>query len=345
MIRGSCPSGNRRREVAIAAGVPELTPRELKEATAKFSASRLIGRGEHAEVFRATLRGGRAAAAKRLIRAPPAAAGILREQVAAASKLRHENVVRLLGYSITAGLPVLLYELADVGTLHDVLHGTRPPLAGPRGAPAPASTSIRRPPPATATLGWEQRVRIALDAAAGLAYLHAAAVTHRGVRSTSVLLFQGFRAKIAEHDVFKQKQQLADQDLTQTVIRYVPDTEVGYYHPMELMCSGRKMDVFSFGVVLLELLTGRKPHDNTLPGTRVQQFLMFWARPLLAQGRVEECIDPKLGDQYPPAGALKLGRIALQCLQDHPASRPSMDTVVRLINRDVVVRDQRGARV
>ena len=85
--------------MAIAAGVPELTPRELKEATAKFSASRLIGRGEHAEVFRATLRGGRAAAAKRLIRAPPAAAGILREQVAAASRLRHENVVRLLGYS------------------------------------------------------------------------------------------------------------------------------------------------------------------------------------------------------------------------------------------------------
>ncbi|RLN18276.1 PTI1-like tyrosine-protein kinase 2 [Panicum miliaceum] len=276
-------------EVAIAAGVTELTSRELKEATARFSASRLIGRGEHAEVSRATLRGGRAAAAKRLIRAAPAGtAGILREQVAVASRLRHENVVRLLGYNITADLPVLLYEFAGVGTLHDVLHvgaGQQPPAAGDGDAGLGAARADR-----AARGGGDAPRR----------------------PGASVLLFEGFRAKIAEHDVFKQQLAPDDaaQDLTATALWN--RAAIGYYHP-QVMCSGPKSDVFSFGVVLLELLTGRKPLDS----------------------RVEECIDPKLGDQYPPAGALKLGRIARQCLHDHPACRPSMDTVVRLINRDV----------
>ncbi|CAN6310975.1 unnamed protein product [Urochloa humidicola] len=110
------PGGSRNsREVAIiAADVPELTLRELKKATDKFSASRLIGRGAHAEVFRATLSGGRDAAAKRLVRTTDADdVGNLRQQVAVASRLRHENVVRLLGYNLTADHPVLLYELAD----------------------------------------------------------------------------------------------------------------------------------------------------------------------------------------------------------------------------------------
>lgn len=115
---------------AIAADVPELTLRELKKATAKFSPSRLVGRGADGEVFRATLRGGRTAAAKRLRQRAvggdrAADDDLLRKHVSVVSRLRHENVVRLLGYKITADLRVLLYEFADIGTLHDVLHGTR----------------------------------------------------------------------------------------------------------------------------------------------------------------------------------------------------------------------------
>ncbi|CAL4933855.1 unnamed protein product [Urochloa decumbens] len=304
------PSGNSREVAIIAADVPKLTVRELKKATDKFSASKLIARGAHAEVFRATLPGDRAAAAKRLIIRTPEPDGsaadagiILKQQVAVASRLRHDNVVRLLGYNITADLPVLLYELAGVGTLHDALHG-------PEEEAAPA---LR--------LSWEQRVRIALDAARGLAYLHEAAlpVAHHDVRSSNVLLFEGLRAKIAGHNVFKE-------------------LEVWNRRPVSRLTA--KSDVYSFGVVLLELLTGRKPFDDTLP--RDQHILDSWAAPLLAEGRVEECIDPKLGDQYPPAGALKLGRIAVQCLHVQPTSRPSMDTVARLINCDVIMQHQHG---
>ncbi|CAN6305028.1 unnamed protein product [Urochloa humidicola] len=316
------------REVAsiIAADVPELTLRELKKATAKFSASRLIGRGAHAEVFRATLPGGRAAAAAKRLIGTPADVGNLTRHVAVASRLRHENVVRLLGYNLTADHPVLLYELSGFGTLHDILRGLEEEAAA-------ASTSSR--PAAAVRLRWEDRVRIALDAARGLAFLHEAAVVahDHDVRSTNVLLFDGFRAKIAGHNVFKEAAPPVDENLTM-----IADCrQQGLFHTGRLTT---KSDVYNFGVVLLELLTGRKPLDVTLP--RDPMILSSWAAPLLEAGRIEECIDPKLGDHYPPAGALKLGRIAVQCLQEQPTSRPSMGTVAQLINCDVVMQHQHG---
>jgi pto-interacting protein 1 len=97
----------------------------------------------------------------------------MRRRLSVASRLRHPNVVRLLGYTAALDLRVLLYEFTDMGTLHNALHG------------------------GGCALSWAQRVRIALNAARGLAYLHGAAVTHEGVHSSKVLLFPGFRAKIA----------------------------------------------------------------------------------------------------------------------------------------------------
>ncbi|GJM84590.1 hypothetical protein PR202_ga00273 [Eleusine coracana subsp. coracana] len=106
--------------------VPELTLRELNNATLSFSNERLIGEGFRSTVFRASLRGGKDAVAKRIDLRPygAAVASDYKRHVSAASWLRHENVVRLLGYSIiTAEEIVLIYELATMGTLHDVLHG------------------------------------------------------------------------------------------------------------------------------------------------------------------------------------------------------------------------------
>ncbi|CAN6299254.1 unnamed protein product [Urochloa humidicola] len=301
--------------------VPELTLRELKDATAKFSPSRLIGRSDHAEVFLARLPGGRDAAAKRLFGSPPAYtadtndAGTRMQKVAVASGLGHENVVPVLGYNLTSDKPVILYELAVNGTLHDALHGPRWMQDKAAGIRMPTVRELR----------WEERVRIALDAARGLAYLHKAGLAHENVRSTKVLLFGGLRAKISDHYGFRVVAPPVAEAQGLKVITEHQRGSQGYNTP-------------GFGVVLLELLTGRKPLDVTLP--RDQQMLSSWATPLLAEGRVQECIDPKLGDQYPPAGALKLGRIAVQCLQEKPTSRPSMDTVARLINCDVVMQNQ-----
>ena len=124
--------------VATATGVPELTLRELNKATRSFSAAMLIGRGRNnTAVYRASLPigDGKAAAVAKRLGHPPASPyctwsasddEFLRQQVLVLSRLRHDNVVRLLGYTIdiAADVRVLLFEFADMGTLHDVLHGT-----------------------------------------------------------------------------------------------------------------------------------------------------------------------------------------------------------------------------
>ncbi|CAN6299252.1 unnamed protein product [Urochloa humidicola] len=323
--------GNRTEAAASTAVAPELTLLELNKATDSFSAARLMsheagGNWYDATVYRATLR--RAAqppSPRGSERRPPAAGApfddaFLRLQVSLLSTLRHDNLVRLLGYAIAPDLRVLLFEFATVGTLHDVLHG-------PKGEPRPGSS---RP---AVTLSWAQRTRIALDAARGLQYLHeVAAVSHWGIRSTNVLLFEGLRAKIvAEFNVFDQP---AMEELARDMAAAEHPWSRICYLPPEYIQSGHriayKTDVYSFGVVLLELLTGRKP-DHVTPDSRT---LVQWATPMLRKGRVKRCIDPKLGSQYPSAGALNLGRIALQC-SNHCRSRPSMAAVAQMISNIV----------
>ncbi|CAL5031308.1 unnamed protein product [Urochloa decumbens] len=327
-------------EEVLTVEVPEVPLREVNEITACFSGEKLIGQGSYAKVYRATTRGGRPAVVKRLEKPSKHASNVVFfRQLSVASRLRHDNFVRLLGYTISNDLRVLVYEYATMGTLHDVLHGDREVLGGlPAAAAAPeqggAAGGGGRP-----VLSWIHRVNIALDAARGLEYLHELArpaVTHKDVRSTNVLLFEGFRAKIADYNMFSQAADMARLNRSTHTLG-----SFGYQAP-EYAMTGQmtdKSDVYSFGIVLLELLTGRKPLDRTLP--QGQRSLVNWATPMLTEDRVQECIDPKLGDQYPPAGALKLGRIAVQCLQYDPTFRPSMGTVARVINY-AVLRDQQG---
>ncbi|XP_052152461.1 PTI1-like tyrosine-protein kinase 3 [Oryza glaberrima] len=313
-------------EEVVTVEVPEVPVRELNEITNSFSNENLIGQGSYAKVYRVLMRGARPAVVKKLEKPSKHASNVVfLKQLSVASRLKHENFVRLLGYTISGDLRVLVYEYAAMGTLHDVLHGPRDGQGW--GGEAKAVVS------------WEQRVRIALDAARGLEYLHEKvqpAVTHKDVRSTNVLLFEGFRAKIADYNMFSQAADMARLNRSTHTLG-----SFGYQAP-EYAMTGQmndKSDVYSFGIVLLELLTGRKPLDRTLP--QGQRSLVNWATPILTEDRVQDCIDPNLGDKYPPTGALKLGRIAVQCLQYDPTFRPSMGTVARVINY-AVVRDQQG---
>ncbi|KAK3153824.1 hypothetical protein QOZ80_2BG0181770 [Eleusine coracana subsp. coracana] len=262
------------------------------------------GRRSASACRRASLPSGTTVAAKRL-KAPSSQrwkasdAAFLMRQVSVASRLRHHNLVRLLGYNITTDLCVLLYQFAPMGLRREVAHG-RLPKAG-RSWP---------------TLSWAQRVRVALDAANGLAYLHGAGVTHHDVRSTNVLLFEGFSAKIADYDMFKQ---LPVNDVESNFVFQVTGAS-RWYLPPEFTTTGQvtqKGDVFCFGVVLLELLTGNKAKDSKL---KLVVHHSAWLR-----------FDPKLNRQYPQTGARKLAKIALGCLKPKPASRPSMATVAREI--------------
>ncbi|KAL5214916.1 hypothetical protein ABZP36_004068 [Zizania latifolia] len=254
-------------EEVITVEVPEVPLRELNEITNFFSNERLIGQGSYAKVYRVLMHDARPAVVKKLEKPSKYASNVVfLKQLGVASRLKHENFVRLLGYTISRDLRVLVYEYATMGTLHDVLHG-------PRDAPTWGAEEEAGRAPAL-VLSWFHRVQIALDAARGLEYLHEKvrpAVTHKDVRSTNVLLFDGFRAKIADYNMFSQAADMARLNRSTHTLG-----SFGYQAP-EYAMTGQmtdKSDVYSFGIVLLELLTGRKPLDRTLP--QGQRSLVNW---------------------------------------------------------------------
>ncbi|CAH9076374.1 unnamed protein product [Cuscuta epithymum] len=294
--------------------VPELSLDEVKEKTGNFGPNSLIGEGSYGRVYFAKLDNGKAVAVKKLDVSSEQESDVeFLNQVSIVSRSKHENLVELLGYSVEGNLRILAYEFATMGSLHDILHGRK----GVQGA---------QPGP---TLDWAQRVRIAVDAARGLEYLHEKAqpsIIHRDIRSSNVLLFEDFKAKIADFNLSNQTPDMAARLHSTRVLG-----TFGYHAPEYAMTGQltQKSDVYSFGVVLLELLTGRKPVDHTMP--RGQQSLVTWATPRLSEDKVKQCVDPKLKDDYPPKGIAKLAAVAALCVQYEAEFRPNMSIVVKAL--------------
>ncbi|ONM21130.1 PTI1-like tyrosine-protein kinase 3 [Zea mays] len=176
--------------------VPELSLDDLKLKTDDFGSSALIGEGSYGRVYHATLDDGRQAAVKKLDASENEPNDEFLKQVSLASKLKHENLVEMLGYCVDGNYRILAYEFATMGSLHDVLHGRK----GVQGAqPGPV-------------LDWMQRVKIAIEAAKGIEYLHEKvqpSIIHRDIRSSNVLLFEDFKAKIADFNLLNQAPDMA----------------------------------------------------------------------------------------------------------------------------------------
>ncbi|XP_010457811.1 PREDICTED: PTI1-like tyrosine-protein kinase 1 [Camelina sativa] len=299
---------------ALPIEVPPLSLDEVKEKTENFGSKALIGEGSYGRVYYATLNDGVAVALKKLDVAPEAESDAeFLSQVSMVSRLKHENLIQLLGFCVDGNLRVLAYEFATMGSLHDILHGRK----GVQGA---------QPGP---TLDWITRVKIAVEAARGLEYLHEKSqppVIHRDIRSSNVLLFEDYKAKIADFNLSNQAPDNAARLHSTRVLG-----TFGYHAPEYAMTGQltQKSDVYSFGVVLLELLTGRKPVDHTMP--RGQQSLVTWATPRLSEDKVKQCIDPKLKADYPPKAVAKLAAVAALCVQYEAEFRPNMSIVVKAL--------------
>ncbi|MED6130865.1 PTI1-like tyrosine-protein kinase 3 [Stylosanthes scabra] len=268
--------------------VPALSLEELKEKTENFGSKALIGEGSYGRVYFATLNDGKSVAVKKLdVSSEPETNNEFLTQVSMVSRLKNDNFVEL--------------------------HGRK----GVQGA---------QPGP---TLDWIQRVRIAVDAARGLEYLHEKVqppIIHRDIRSSNVLIFEDFKAKIADFNLSNQAPDMAARLHSTRVLG-----TFGYHAPEYAMTGQltQKSDVYSFGVVLLELLTGRKPVDHTMP--RGQQSLVTWATPRLSEDKVKQCVDPKLRNDYPPKGVAKLAAVAALCVQYEAEFRPNMSIVVKAL--------------
>ncbi|KQK04177.1 pto-interacting protein 1 [Brachypodium distachyon] len=292
--------------------VPAIPLDEMKEITKNFSNDALIGEGSYARVFFGVQKDGQKSAVKKLDSSKQPDQEFL-SQVSAVSRLKHDNVVQLMGYCAVGSTRLLAYEYATRGSLHDILHGKK----GVKGAqPGPV-------------LSWMQRARIAVNAARGLEFLHEKAeprVVHRDIKSSNILLFDNDVAKIGDFDVSNQAPDMAARLHSTRVLG-----TFGYHAPEYAMTGqlSAKSDVYSFGVVLLELLTGRKPVDHTLP--RGQQSLVTWATPRLSEDKVRQCVDPRLGSDYPPKAVAKMAAVAALCVQYEAEFRPNMSIVVKAL--------------
>ncbi|PPD75610.1 hypothetical protein GOBAR_DD27466 [Gossypium barbadense] len=224
------------------------------------------------------------------------------------SRLHHRNLVKLVGICIEGHIRCLVYELVPNGSVESHLHGI---------------DKDERP------LDWDARLKIALGAARGLAYLHEDSnprVIHRDFKASNVLLENDFTPKVSDFGLAREATEGSQHISTRVMGTF------GYVAP-EYAMTGHllvKSDVYSFGVVLLELLTGRKPVDMSQP--QGQENLVTWTRPLLTSREgVEQLVDPSLAGTYDFDDMAKVASIASMCVHPEVTQRPLMGEVVQAL--------------
>ncbi|KAL1366613.1 probable LRR receptor-like serine/threonine-protein kinase At1g67720 isoform X4 [Arachis ipaensis] len=277
---------------------------DLKEATDDFS--KKIGKGSFGSVYYGRMKDGKEVAVKTMTDSSSHGNRQFVNEVALLSRIHHRNLVPLIGYCEEEYQHILVYEYMHNGTLRDHLHE----------------------PSKQKNLDWLSRLRIAEDAAKGLEYLHRGcnpSIIHRDVKTSNILLDINMRAKVSDFGLSR----LAEEDLTH--ISSIARGTIGYLDP-EYYANQQlteKSDVYSFGVVLLELISGRKPVSPEDYGDDMN--IVHWARPLIRKGDVMRMIDPCIAGNAKIESIWRVVEIAMQCVQQHGASRPRMQEVILAI--------------
>ncbi|GAB2293537.1 Proline-rich receptor-like protein kinase perk1 [Dionaea muscipula] len=287
---------------------------DLALATNNFSSNNLLGQGGFGYVHKGVLLNGKEIAVKQLKAGGGQGEREFRAEVETISRVHHRHLVSLVGFCICGTQRLLVYEFVPNQTLEFHLHGDGNP-----------------------TLSWPTRLKIALGAAKGLAYLHKDCkpkIIHRDIKASNILLDDSFEAKVSDFGLAK-----FSLDTDTHVSTRVMGT-FGYLAP-EYASSGKltdKSDVFSFGVVLLELITGRRPIDKAHPFT--DDSMVEWARPLLAEalegGSFEVLVDPRL-DEYDSSEMAIMVACAAVCVRHSARLRPQMSQVVRALEGNLSV--------
>ncbi|GMH02903.1 hypothetical protein Nepgr_004742 [Nepenthes gracilis] len=292
---------------------------ELKTMTKNFRGDMLLGEGGFGKVYRGWLEEkqqlarsgtGVVVAIKKLNQESLQGFEEWQSEVNFLGRLSHPNLVRLLGYCWEEKELLLVYEFMQRGSLENHLFG--------RGS-------------AVQPLPWDLRLKIAIGAARGFAFLHTSdgRVIYRDIKASNILLDGTYNAKISDFGLAK----LGPSASQSYVSTRVMGTE-GYAAP-EYVSTGHlyvKSDVYSFGVVLVELLTGMRVLDQSRPTGRHN--LIDWIRPCLSDKRkLKNIMDSRLGGQYPSKAATETAELTLKCLRQEPRTRPSMEEVVETLER------------
>ncbi|KAF9606973.1 hypothetical protein IFM89_030392 [Coptis chinensis] len=277
---------------------------ELAAATNGFTQANVLGQGGFGFVHKGILPNGKVVAVKSLKLGSGQGEREFQAEVDIISRVHHRHLVSLVGYCIAGGQRMLVYEFVPNKTLEHHLHVKNPPL------------------------DWSQRLRIAVGSAKGLAYLHEDChprIIHRDIKAANILLDNSYEAMVADFGLAK----LSADNFTHVSTRVMGT--FGYLAP-EYASSGKlteKSDVFSFGVMLLELITGRRPVDTS--NKYMDDSLVDWARPImtsaLGDGVYEELVDPRLENEYNNNEMARMIACASASIRHSAKRRPRMSQV------------------
>ncbi|CAH8306088.1 unnamed protein product [Eruca vesicaria subsp. sativa] len=290
---------------------------DLEIATDHFSSENIIGRGGYAEVYQGILPEGKLIAVKRLTKGTPdeQTAEFLSE-LGIIAHVDHPNTAKFIGCCTEGGM-FLVFRLSPLGSLGSLLHG-----------------------PSKNKLTWDRRYKVALGTADGLMYLHEGCqrrIIHRDIKADNILLTEDFQPQICDFGLAKW---LPKQLTHHNVSKF--EGTFGYFAPEYFMHGivDEKTDVFAFGVLLLELITGHPALDES------QQSLVLWAKPLLEKKEITKLVDPSLGDEYNLEELSRLTSTASLCIDQSSLLRPRMSQVVELLlgqeGVDMTLREDKG---
>ncbi|XP_062102764.1 probable serine/threonine-protein kinase PIX13 isoform X2 [Humulus lupulus] len=300
---------------------------ELKAATKNFKADTVLGEGGFGKVFKgwvdentlapSKFGTGMVVAIKKLNSESMQGFQEWQSEVNFLGRLSHPNLVRLLGYCWEDKELLLVYEFMQKGSLENHLF---------------------RRNPSVEPLSWERRLQIAIGAARGLAFLHASdkKVIYRDFKASNILLDGNYNAKIADFGLAKLGPSGGDSHVTTRIMG-----TYGYAAP-EYIATGHlyvKSDVYGFGVVLLELLTGLRALDSRRPSG--QHNLVDWTKPCLSSRRkLTTIMDVRMEGQYFPKAALQAAQLTLKCLEQDPKNRPAMKDVLETLEKIEAMKDK-----
>ncbi|XP_065874861.1 nodulation receptor kinase-like [Euphorbia lathyris] len=281
----------------------------------------MIGEGGFGSVYRGTLLDGQEVAVK--VRSTTSTQGTreFENELNLLSAIRHENLVPLIGYCCENDQQILVYPFMSNGSLQDRLYG---------------GASKRK------ILDWPTRLSIALGAARGLTHLHTGlthlhafagrSVIHRDVKSSNILLDQSMNAKVADFGFSKYAPQEGDSGASLEVRGTAGYLDPEYYSTQHLSA---KSDVFSFGVVLLEIVSGREPLNIHRP--RNEWSLVEWAKPYIRESKIDEIVDPNIKGGYHAEAMWRVVEAALACIEPFSAYRPCMADIVRELEDALII--------
>ncbi|XP_062088355.1 cysteine-rich receptor-like protein kinase 10 [Humulus lupulus] len=280
----------------------------IEAAANKFSAEYKLGEGGFGEVYKGTLTNGQQIAVKRLSKGSGQGAEEFKNEVVVLAKLQHRNLVRLLGFCLEGEEKLLVYEFVPNKSLDSFLF------------------DIEK----QGELTWSIRYKIIGGIARGILYLHEDSqlrIIHRDLKASNILLDADMNSKISDFGLAR----IFDIDQTQANTNRIVGT-YGYMSP-EYAMHGQfslKSDVYGFGVLILEIISGKK--NSNFYQTNYAEDLLSYAWKLWKEGNPLELLDPTLEHSYSENEVMRCINIGLLCVQEDPEDRPTMKTIVLMFN-------------